>query len=136
MRRASLALLWLCACDSKPRRPPTPVIEERALPVAVPDGTVELGLRPEPASGGTALLLIVRRGATERRARVDFRPEVTCAPGLRSLGDLEACVADEVAWRLVPATSGVELRWARSAGGPETTVERVALAGAHLSPLR
>lgn len=112
------------------------MVEEGPSPAAVPAGTVELGLRTEPASGGTALVLVVRRGSTQRRVRVDLRPEVTCSAALRSAGDLDACVADEVAWRLVPGADAIELRWARSAGGSDTMVERVPLAGALPMPLR
>jgi len=136
LRPALVLFAVLVACENKPRRPPAPVAEERPLSVAVPAGTVELGLRAEPGGAGTALVLVVRRASTERRIRVDQRPEVSCSPALRSAGDLDACVADEVAWRLIPGADAIELRWARSAGGPDTLVERVPLAGARPAPLR
>lgn len=132
MRAWLLPLILAAACESKPRRPPPPETRSRALEAPVPAGTVEASL----SAARGELALIVRRDRTERRTVIDRRPNVLCDAALGNPGDLDACVADEVLYRLVLAGDALELRWSRAAGGPVETLERIDLRGARVVPLR
>jgi hypothetical protein len=138
LHAGALCALGVLACEgSKPRKPPPPEVTGAALPAerAVPAGTLEIGLVAAPGAGGTTLSLVERLGTRERRTVLDRRPGVSCDPGLANPGDVAACVADEIVYRLVRAGDALELRWARAAGGPEAVLSTVPLKGAAVRPL-